>query len=152
MNNHLLPPTTQKSAINTCYQTNERIRNRTLCSIEAIKDCGESVLSQRIEALNYEWDTERVLETNAAAVTLITSVLGLITKRHYMFLLTGTVGAFLLMHALEGWCPPLPIIRKLGVRTAEEIGNEKTICKLLRQDYSKCTDDADEMLDMAEIQ
>jgi hypothetical protein len=32
----------------------------------------------------------------------------------------------LLMHALQGWCPPLPVIRKLGVRTAKEIFEEKT--------------------------
>jgi hypothetical protein len=33
--------------------------------------------------------------------------------------------SFLLLHAIEGWCPPLPILRGLGIRTREEIARER---------------------------
>jgi hypothetical protein len=32
---------------------------------------------------------------------------------------------FLLQHGLQGWCPPLPVLRRLGVRTQREIDAEK---------------------------
>jgi hypothetical protein len=66
--------------------------------------------------------------------------------------LTGTVGFFLLQHALQGWCPPLPIIRALGVRTAEEISAEKAVLKRMRGDFSQDTDNVNEMLTMVEKQ
>lgn len=31
----------------------------------------------------------------------------------------------LLQHGLQGWCPPLPVLRRLGVRTRGEIDREK---------------------------
>lgn len=40
------------------------------------------------------------------------------------------------MHALEGW-PPLPLIRKLRVRTVYEICMEKMILKHLRGDFKE---------------
>ena len=56
----------------------------------------------------------------------------------------------MLQHALQGWCPPLPLVRKLGLRTAEEINQEKIIFKLIRGDFSQNTNDAEQMLNMAE--
>jgi len=42
------------------------------------------------------------------------------------------VGGFLLQHALQGWCPPLPIFRRYGVRTQTEIDYERYALKALR--------------------
>jgi hypothetical protein len=67
-----------------------------------------------------------------------------------LFLLTGAVGFFLLQHALQGWCPPLPVIRKMGVRTVEEINNERIVLKNIRGDFSHNNTDADGLLEMAE--
>ncbi len=84
--------------------------------------------------LQREWDTERVLETNAACLMLISLGLGMSLDRRWLWL-TGGVAAFLLQHALQGWCPPLPVIRAMGVRTAGEIGIERTALKALRGDF-----------------
>jgi len=35
------------------------------------------------------------------------------------------VTAFLLQHAIQGWCPPIPILRRFGFRTADEINRER---------------------------
>lgn len=32
---------------------------------------------------------------------------------------------FFLQHALQGWCPPLGLVRRLGFRTAHEIEAER---------------------------
>lgn len=36
-------------------------------------------------------------------------------------------------HALQGWCPPLPLFRKMGIRTRKEMDAEKyTLLAVLR--------------------
>jgi hypothetical protein len=46
--------------------------------------------------------------------------------------LPGVVGTFLLQHGLQGWCPPLPLFRLLGVRTKEEIKEERYALRALQ--------------------
>lgn len=45
------------------------------------------------------------------------------------------VGGFLLQHALQGWCPPVPVLRRLGFRTQTEIDEERYALKALRGDF-----------------
>lgn len=39
-----------------------------------------------------------------------------------------------LQHALRGWCPPLPVLRRLGFRTRAEIDRERYALKVVRDD------------------
>jgi hypothetical protein len=94
----------------------------------------KDVVSRRIQQLEREWDIERWLETNASSIALTSLVLGITRSRKYL-LLTGTVLSFLLMHAIQGWCPPVPLLRKMGVRTRSEIDREKFALKVLRGDF-----------------
>ncbi len=150
MNLNILPPTTKKTAYHTCNKINNDIRNKTVGCINLYKDSGEAILTDKIGKLNQEWDTERFLEAHAACVMLISSILGYKRKKCCWFLLTGLAGFFLFWHALLGWCPLLPVIRMLGVRTAEEINNEKIVLKKIRGDFSQNTANADELLKNAE--
>ena len=50
--------------------------------------------------------------------------------------LTFFVLGFLFQHAIQGWCPPVPVLRRFGVRTAAEIEEERYALKLLRGDFS----------------
>jgi hypothetical protein len=52
-----------------------------------------------------------------------------------LFLLPAIVAGFLLQHALQGWCPPVPLFRHLGFRTAAEIDEERYALKALRGDF-----------------
>ena len=45
------------------------------------------------------------------------------------------VAGFLLQHAVQGWCPPVPVMRRLGFRTEREIDAERTALKALRGDF-----------------
>lgn len=94
----------------------------------------KEMISRRIEQLDREWDIERWLETNASSLALAGLVLGVTKSRKYL-LLTGTVLSFLLMHAVQGWCPPVPLLRKMGIRTRSEIDREKFALKVLRGDF-----------------
>lgn len=148
MNINILPPTTKRVQLNTKPEINKAIKEQAVYNLNAYRNADEATLSKRTKELNKEWDTERFLEANAATIILICSILGL--KHSKAFLLTGTISFFLLQHALQGWCPPLSIIRKIGIRTADEINIEKTAIKMMRGDFSHKPDTAYEMLEMAE--
>jgi hypothetical protein len=94
----------------------------------------KEVISRRISELDREWDIERYLETNASSLALVGLILGLTKSRKYL-ILTGGVLTFLLMHAVQGWCPPVPLLRRIGVRTRSEIDREKFALKVLRGDF-----------------
>lgn len=78
---------------------------------------------------------ERTLEANAASIALLGLGLGALVSRRF-FVLPGVVAGFLLQHAVQGWCPPVPIFRRLGFRTAREIASERYALKVLRGDFN----------------
>ena len=94
----------------------------------------KEAISQRISELDREWDIERWLETNASSVALASLALG-VGKNRMFLLVTGTVLGFLLRHAVQGWCPPVPLLRRMGIRTRSEIDREKFALKVLRGDF-----------------
>jgi len=90
-------------------------------------------IDRRLRQLDGEWDIERLLEANAATFSLLCLLLG--WQRPPMI-----VAAFLLQHAVQGWCPPVPLFRRLGVRTAREIELERIALKALRGDFDHVND------------
>ncbi|MCF7203465.1 hypothetical protein [Pseudomonas oligotrophica] len=108
----------------TAATLNREIDRRTDDNIEHYSRLDAPAIRQRIEQLEREWDVERVLEVNASTLALSGLVLGLTVNRKWLAL-PAVVLPFLLQHGLQGWCPPLPILRHLGVRTRGEIDREK---------------------------
>jgi hypothetical protein len=84
--------------------------------------------------LDEEWDIERALEANAASFAFTGTVLAATVDRRWL-MLPAVVTAFLLQHAVQGWCPPVPVLRRLGYRTAREIDEERVALKALRGDF-----------------
>ncbi len=115
-------------------EINERIDADTDMTLQRYSGASREALSRRIDELDREWDIERVLETNAASFALLGLVLSRMYNRKWMWLSTGVAG-FLLQHALQGWCPPVSMFRRLGIRTQGEIDREKYILKALRGDF-----------------
>jgi hypothetical protein len=109
----------------TPEEINAGIREMTKARIARFAAAPESELRQRLEELEYEWDVERALEANAAGVILTSVMLGRAVNKGF-FALAGVAGAFLLQHALSGWCPPVSLYRRLGVRTSREIEHERS--------------------------
>ena len=108
----------------TSEQRNRKIDRQTDLSIQRYAGASPADIRRRIADLDREWDIERVLEVNASTLALTGLVLGLAVYRKW-FALPGVVLPFLLQHGLQGWCPPLPLLRRLGVRTRGEIDREK---------------------------
>ena len=115
-------------------EANQAVDEKMLEKISENGYGSQQALENRIEELNKEWDIERVLEVNASTLALTGVLLG-VTKDKRWFILPGIVTTFLLQHGLQGWCPPLPILRKLGFRTKKEIEEERYALKVLRGDF-----------------
>ncbi len=131
----MLPKTTHRVTRHTKPEINERIRERIETEIQRYSGLSEKEIQKRIGELEHEWDMERTLETNAALLSLLGLALSRL-NRQWLFLPT-VVSGFLLQHALQGWCPPIPIFRRLGVRTEHEIEKERYGLKAARGDFNK---------------
>lgn len=130
------PPTTTRVAMSTAPQVNRAIQERTDGELIRLEKASMVEISARLRQLDHEWDVERVLQTNASIISLVGLVLGTRMNRRFLLLPTA-VFAFLAQHALQGWCPPTPIFRRLGVRTMREIERERHALKALRGDFDK---------------
>jgi hypothetical protein len=131
----MFPATTRRVAEHTAEEINQRIRRQTEANVRYFAEHPEQI-DWRLAELEAEWDMERLLEANAATIAFTGAVLGLTVDRRWL-LLPAVVTGFLLQHALQGWCPPVPMFRRLGVRTASEIEAERYALKALRGDFRK---------------
>ncbi|MGD9726780.1 MAG: hypothetical protein AB7G68_11590 [Nitrospiraceae bacterium] len=134
----MIPATTTRVQQHTDETVNQAIRRRTEQSIHYYAGEGRALLDDRLVELEYEWDMERVLEANAAGASLIGVGLGRLAGRRW-FILPGIVAVFLLQHAVQGWCPPVELFRRLGFRTASEIETERYALKIIRGDFHDVT-------------
>lgn len=132
----MLPTTTARVPDNTAASVNARIRRQTQERVARVAAAGPAAVERRLRELDEEWDTERALESNASALVVAGSALALLVDRRFA-ILPLVVGGFLLQHALQGWCPPLPIFRRLGYRTQAEIERERYALKAPRGDFGR---------------
>lgn len=97
------------------------------------------LIPARLRELDREWDIERAIEANAS-VLAFTGLVLTVTRGLRWLVLPIAVTSFLFQHAIQGWCPPVPILRRLGFRTASEIEEERMALKALRGDFSGMED------------
>jgi hypothetical protein len=110
----------------TAGGVNDRIDRKTQARLDDLVGGDLESILARIHKLDREWDVERALITNFAIV----GGFAFLQSRRFRkpngwtALFASQLG-FLLMHATMGWCPPLPVFRRLGFRTAKEIAAER---------------------------
>lgn len=129
----MLPATVDRVSRHSPPAANEQIYEQTLQNVAFFACCPE-MIDRRLEELDREWDIERALEMNMSIIALTGVTLGMVHDRRWLLLPMGVLG-FFMQHALQGWCPPLPIMRRLGVRTQSEIEQERCALKALRGDF-----------------
>ena len=132
----MIPDTTSRVSAMTAETVNATIRRHTEESVSHYASAGPEAIERRLDELDREWDIERALEANAAGFTLAAVILGVVGNRKW-FILPGVIAGFLLQHAIQGWCPPLPLLRRLGLRTEAEINRERCALKALRGDFQE---------------
>src|SRR5438034_7147868 len=110
----MLPSTVERVPLHTAEGINQQIRHQTEQNVARVAAAGPAAIDRRLAELDREWDIERTLEANAATLTLVGSALGFAVDRRF-FALPAVVAGFLLQHAVQGWCPPVPLFRHLGI-------------------------------------
>lgn len=119
---------------NTEESVNRSIDDTMRARVRRIASEGPQAIRCRLRELDLEWDIERVLETMAPTMSLMGMILSM--RSRGWLLLPLVVQAFFLQHAVQGWCPPMPVLRRLGFRTESEINEERHALKALRGDYA----------------
>lgn len=105
-------------------EINWRIDREIERRVAAYEEAGIEAINRRLGRLDMEWDMERVLEAHAGIVTLAGFASGKLINRKF-YALPLLIAGFLLRHAVQGRHPLLPILRRLGFRTAREIEKER---------------------------
>ncbi|HZQ71298.1 MAG TPA: hypothetical protein VFB08_00155 [Burkholderiales bacterium] len=91
-----------------------RIRTITVRNIARYHGAPAAAIESRMESLGKEWTVERAVMAGAGLLALAGA-------------------ALLLEHALTGWCPAVPLLRRLGFRTRREVEAERlTLRRMLR--------------------
>lgn len=120
----------------TAHHINEEIDEEAERRVLRAAGLGGAAITRQIDDLEDEWDIERWLEMNASALAFTGTVLGLLVNKKF-FAIPCIVLPFLFQHAVQGWCPPIPLLRRKGVRTRKEIDAEKYALKALRGDFDQ---------------
>lgn len=131
--NRIIEETAHRAERHTPQSINTRIHEATERRLRCLAD-DPAALRARLKQLDREWDIERCLETGASTLTLTGLLLGATVNRKWLFL-SGIVQGFFMQHAIQGWCPPLPVFRALGVRTQREIEAERHAIKAMLGEY-----------------
>jgi hypothetical protein len=136
----MMPTTVDRVPRHTSADVNQDIQHAADARVRhyAANPAG---IDRRLRELDEEWDIERLLETNASALAFTGVALGATVDKRWL-ILPALVTAFLFQHAVQGWCPPVPILRRLAFRTAREIDVERSALKALRGDFGLIEPDA----------
>lgn len=127
--------TTERIPINTADHVNQRLHEETERRIAYYLAHPEQI-DQRLRDLDQEWDVERMIETEAPTMTLSGIALGALLGRKWL-VLPLFAQSMVLLHAVQGFYPLLPIFRRMGFRTTKEIAAERYALKAIRGDFQR---------------
>ena len=128
-----MPSTRQRVPAHTASRINKAIKDKIAARVEYYRTRKDEIAS-RLRQLDEEWDIERAIEANASALAFVGTALGFFVHPYWLAI-PALVTAFLFQHAVQGWCPPVPILRRLGFRTVYEIEEESQALKAVRGDF-----------------
>lgn len=126
----------ERARVYNAPEINKKIDEEMEKNISHYAALGDTALAERIDELEREWDAERVLQIQTAALSLTGLVLSSLTRNRRWLVMPALALPFAIHHALQGWSPPFALLRMLGVRTRSEIDRERYALKALRGDFN----------------
>jgi hypothetical protein len=136
MNAALHAPVSDRVRANTWLPVNHRLDFEAQTRMrEAAASDSNDELKRQIARLDHEWNFDRIIETEASLMGLAGLALGIAVDKRFL-VLPAVVSTMLVLHATHGWYPLLPLFRRLGVRTQNEIDRERYGLKALRGDFT----------------
>lgn len=113
---------------------NQKTDEEIVSSIPQYSERGAAAIESRINGLNKEWKIERTHEVNAGILGLTGAILALTVNKRWA-VLPAVVTSLPVEHATQVWCPPLPLFRRMGIKSRSESDREKYALKALRDDF-----------------
>ena len=118
-----IPRTARRVAEVAKPKINETVQKKTESRVSAFTYAGREAIDKRLKQLDHEWDIRRLMEANTSALMITSVGLGALVNKKWLAV-TAVVAGMCLEHAVQGWCPPVPVLRKMGFRTVYEIDEE----------------------------
>jgi hypothetical protein len=109
----------------TAQKVLDKIDRQTATRVFQVARLGSDAIVRRLEELDREWDIERWLALNFTIVNGLAAIPARHSTPWKIFFRAQQ--AFMVAHALVGWCPPTALFRRLGVRTQKEIDAERAV-------------------------
>jgi len=106
----------------TFARFNERIDHRTHDKMDDAIAGGRAAIIERLHKLDRELDVERMLLGAFGTIGGFSLAFG---DRKTWKRVLRVQALFSVMQALVGWCPPVVVFRRMGIRTAREIAAER---------------------------
>lgn len=102
-----------------------------------LQDCEDTgqAIERRLQELDREWNVERFIEIEAPLTIGLGIALGLSHDRKW-FALSAAAAGMVVLHSLQGWYPLLPLFRRMGIRSQDEIEQERNALRVLRGDHA----------------
>lgn len=126
-----IPPKNDEIRAHTSEASNARIDRETSRAVSAASESRDAIQT-RLAELDREWNVDRALMLNFAVLGGLSAALtmrslarsGRVSGWGALFF---TQIAFLANHAIQRWCPPMPVFRMLGFRSQREIDSERQL-------------------------
>lgn len=117
-------------------EINERIERRIEANVGHFKQQDKTAIRNRIAELENEWDIEKMLMVNLSGVALTAAILSISANKKWAYA-AGIMNVFLLQQIWKGWSLPFIYLRRMGIRTVDEINLEKNGLEALLEDFDK---------------
>lgn len=111
-------------------KVNQRIDDMVENRLQRFKSFDTGHIEHRLVELDREWDIDRMLMAIFVGLAGTTWLLGEKVGKKFKYVFGLQLG-FMLFHAVKGWCPPMSLLRRMGVRTVREIDAEKSALKTI---------------------
>ena len=131
----MFPATTNRTERNTSSSALQKFDHQFKENVAKLRGADKDAIAQRLDELDREWNIERAIELEAPSMILLGLALGTLSNRKW-FAVSALAAGMVIAHNVQGWYPLLPVFRAAGLRTAEEIEQERMALKLLLGDES----------------
>jgi hypothetical protein len=128
--------TSNRVELNTSPKVNAQFDEQLRANIAMYAGATDTEIDQRLRALDREWNIERVIEMEAPTVIGLGAVLGTALNRKW-YALAALAASMVALHNVQGWYPLLPLFRRLGIRSQNEIEQERNALRALRGDHKE---------------
>ena len=129
-------PTAQRVHSNTARPVQAMLDQRLQQNIAQCTESGPSAIRQRLAQLDREWNLERFIEVEAPLMIILGAALGLSRDRRWLGL-SALAAGMVLTHSFQGWYPLMPVLRRLGVRSQDEIEEERMALLVLLGEHRR---------------